>query len=262
MGQIGIYKIINKIDGKCYIGSSNNVKKRLYEHKRVLLKNKHHSILLQRAVNKHGIENFDFQLIEECDENMLIESEQKYFDEFKPEYNIAKTAGSQRGFHHSEETKEKLREARKNQVMRPCSEETKKKIGEANKDRIFSEDHRDKLSDAHKGKKLSDEHIENIRKTISSERMRENQKLTILKRKENNSFLISEKTKKAIKQANSKVVIGFDDKNREIYKFNSLIEARVFLQISETTLWRNIKNNKKINGLIWKIQKDSAPSTL
>lgn len=52
--NIGIYKITNLINNKFYIGSSSDLKKRLYEHRRELnlgvQANKH----LQSAWNKYG----------------------------------------------------------------------------------------------------------------------------------------------------------------------------------------------------------------
>lgn len=261
MNIIGIYKIENQRNGKQYIGSSNNVNKRLTEHRRVLKNGIHHSIKLQRAVNKYGIENFTFCLLEECTEGDLLKQEQRYFDLFKPEYNILKIAGSRKGFNHSDMTKALIKKKRQNQVMGPCSELTKKKISEANKERVFTDEHKDKLSKAHKGKVLSEDHKEKIRGVSDRERMREMQKLSVKKRLEKGSYFMNIKTKEAIRKANMKIVIGFDNSGKEIYRFDSLIKTREFLNISVSTFWRKIKNNKQINNLTWKIIKDSVPSS-
>lgn len=77
---IGIYSITNCKNGKLYIGSSNNIYRRWREHKNMLHNNKHHSEHLQRAWNKYGEETFLFEIIEECDENILLEREQYYID--------------------------------------------------------------------------------------------------------------------------------------------------------------------------------------
>ena len=55
-----IYKIINKINGKFYIGSTVNFEKRKRKHLNELNNNKHHNIFLQRAFKKYGIDSFDF----------------------------------------------------------------------------------------------------------------------------------------------------------------------------------------------------------
>jgi group I intron endonuclease len=71
--MIGIYKITNIINGDCYIGSSVNIKERFYRHKKDLKKGKHHSIILQRAYKKYGKENFIFEVLTECDKELLEE---------------------------------------------------------------------------------------------------------------------------------------------------------------------------------------------
>lgn len=85
--MIGIYRIKNLINNKCYVGSSKNIEKRWQKHKNELRKNKHINILLQRSWNKHGEHMFIFEVVEECDKQILLETEQKYLD-LNPEYNI------------------------------------------------------------------------------------------------------------------------------------------------------------------------------
>lgn len=85
----GIYMIINKIDGKKYYGSAKNIRIRWNRHINDLNKNQHQNIILQRAWNKYGSENFEFEVLEECSYDDLLIIEQKYLDR-NPEYNIGK----------------------------------------------------------------------------------------------------------------------------------------------------------------------------
>ena len=80
--KIGVYRISNIVNNKSYIGSSKDIVDRWYQHKTSLLHKKHHSIKLQRAVNKYGIDNFKYEIIEECNMEMLILREQYYIDFF------------------------------------------------------------------------------------------------------------------------------------------------------------------------------------
>lgn len=85
--MVGIYRIKNLINNKCYYGSSKEVEKRWSRHKSELNKNRHHNIHLQRAWDKYGKTNFLFEIVETCKIKELLVTEQKYLDS-KPEYNI------------------------------------------------------------------------------------------------------------------------------------------------------------------------------
>lgn len=100
----GIYKIENKITKDIYIGSSINLSNRKSRHFKDLERNIHHSIILQRAVNKYNIKNFEFIVLENCAKEKLIEREQYYLDLLQPLYNILSIAGSSLGCKHSKET--------------------------------------------------------------------------------------------------------------------------------------------------------------
>ena len=109
----GIYRITNINTGKVYIGSSANLKHRLYCHKWELKKNKHHSFLLQRSWNKHGEEAFAFEVIEHCERDKLPEREQHWMDFYLCSnplmgYNRSPTAGTTAGCVKTPETREKI----------------------------------------------------------------------------------------------------------------------------------------------------------
>ena len=84
----GIYCIINLKNGNRYIGSSKNIRQRLWSHRAELRHNKHENSHLQAAWNKYGEQNFDYYVIEVCDKDKLLEREQEYINIMKPEYNI------------------------------------------------------------------------------------------------------------------------------------------------------------------------------
>jgi group I intron endonuclease len=89
----GIYEIVNTINGKRYIGSSENITKRWARHKYELEANRHHSVPLQRAWIKYN-KAFLFNLLEEVtDANLLFEKEAEWIAKLKPEYNIGGVGG-------------------------------------------------------------------------------------------------------------------------------------------------------------------------
>lgn len=82
----GIYKIQNKINNKVYIGKSINIKQRAINHK-CALKNKTRSKdtnrYLYNSVQKYGIENFKFVIIEKIEnptETLLFDRELYWMD--------------------------------------------------------------------------------------------------------------------------------------------------------------------------------------
>lgn len=112
-----IYRIRNISNNKIYIGSAVNARVRRNRHVADLRKGIHHSLLLQRSWNKHGEDNFVFEILEEViDKNKLLEREQYYINEFNPcnlkiGYNTELIAGSSLGIKRSDWFKERLRAA-------------------------------------------------------------------------------------------------------------------------------------------------------
>ena len=96
-GLCGIYKILNKVNGKIYVGSSGNIKERWQFHVYLLENNKHSNKHLQGAWNLYGEKNFKGFILEICGINKLKETEQFWLDESscydnKIGYNFSKKA--------------------------------------------------------------------------------------------------------------------------------------------------------------------------
>lgn len=94
MKNCGIYKIVNLVDGKLYIGSSVSITERLMQHKYRLRGKRHDNAYLQNAFNKYGENMFIFSEIEKCTTENLIERENYYITKFgsnelKNGYNLA-----------------------------------------------------------------------------------------------------------------------------------------------------------------------------
>lgn len=92
----GIYCIEHISTGRKYFGSSFNMPKRLRDHRRTLSKGTHHNVQLQRAVDKYGIDEFKFYMIEELPDlsrKDLLIIEQSYIDQNQAGYNMAPANG-------------------------------------------------------------------------------------------------------------------------------------------------------------------------
>lgn len=87
--MIGIYKITNNINQHCYIGQSRNIQKRWNNHK-IAVYNKNdrgYDYPLYRAIRKYGLQNFSFEIIEECSIEELNNKEYYYIQLLSPFYN-------------------------------------------------------------------------------------------------------------------------------------------------------------------------------
>lgn len=151
--KMGIYQIVNLIDGKKYVGSSKNLYNRKAKHFYNLKNNKHGNCHLQNAFNKYGEDNFSFEVIEFVNtEDELLPREQYYIELYQvcdkdKGYNLIVDAVRHA---HSDETKQKMSLAKKGKTR---SEETKLKISLAKKGKTLSEETKLKIGLAKKGSK-------------------------------------------------------------------------------------------------------------
>ena len=76
----GIYKIENIINGKCYIGQSEDLENRIKEHKYLMSKLKENNKKLNNDIAKYGIDNFEIHIVEFCKVEELDEKEKKYIE--------------------------------------------------------------------------------------------------------------------------------------------------------------------------------------
>lgn len=90
-----IYRILNSVDGKFYIGSTDKGNRRYAQHFHDLQANKHDNKRLQNAFNKYSVNVFIFEILEPLDSNdksKLVSLEQVYIDWFnvsRTGYNIS-----------------------------------------------------------------------------------------------------------------------------------------------------------------------------
>ena len=181
----GVYKIINNINQKVYVGQSINIKARWKDHINALNRGDSRCTLLQRAWNKYGQKNFSFEILELCSEDILDDVEIKYikfYDSCNNGYNIE--LGGNRNKHLSDETRQLIR---KSHLGKTASPETRKKMSESrigDKNPMYGRSHTDatkkKIGVNNKGKTshvISDVQREicrqaNLGKTVSDDTRR------------------------------------------------------------------------------------------
>ena len=194
---IGIYKITNRVNGKCYIGQSQDIATRFREHRYLLRQNKYGNRKIQNAWNKYGEENFTFEIIEECMIEELDEKEIKYIREYDSHhngYNNTNGGDGVRGWKHNDEFKKKMSLSNKINPRIPTQEQIERLI-EYNKTRDYhhSEETKQKMRAAHKGLKATKKAKENMskaqkevwkddqkRREANSRRFRENNPMKLM----------------------------------------------------------------------------------
>lgn len=143
MSEAIVYQIKNTKNGKQYIGSTKNKRKRWNSHKKALQRGEHHNIHLQRAWGKYGEEMFDFTILEIVKNgNSLLDREQFYLDKLSPEYNIAlDTKATMEGRKHTEKAKEKMSKTHKGKKNHMYGEKHTKKTKEKMKETAQGQEH-------------------------------------------------------------------------------------------------------------------------
>ena len=109
-GKSGIYRWNNLITGASYVGSAVDLSRRFRDYFSLKFINKEilkNNSVIYRVLLKYGY--FNLEILEYCDKISIIEREQYYIDNLKPEYNLCLIAGSSLGRITREETKLKLR---------------------------------------------------------------------------------------------------------------------------------------------------------
>lgn len=217
-----IYCIKNIINNKIYIGSTCDFKRRKKRHLLQLRTNSHHSILLQRAYNKYGEDNFTFEVLEIItDKKELLKKEQEYIDNLKPfapnGYNVSHLAtncclyGEENGMYGKHGTNNP-NYGRKNSI------ESNKKISESQKGKIINQETRNKISEKNKGKEAY-----------------------------NKGSHLSDPQKNNLSIKNSKKIIQYNLFGEPLKVWKNALEASQELNIDNTAISNNCLKKTKTN---------------
>jgi predicted GIY-YIG superfamily endonuclease len=111
----GVYVI--DADGLLYVGSSVDVRARLVEHLRTMIRGTHCNAMLRALFTERGTRAFSWCVVEivqrqptkKTMRDEIIRAEQRWIDEINPPLNIARKAGSLLGVSKSEKTRARMR---------------------------------------------------------------------------------------------------------------------------------------------------------
>src|ERR1700734_1240762 len=213
-----VYRWINKLNGKEYLGSTSSAKRRLNTYYNLKTLGEV-NMPIYNAILKHGHENFIFEIIEYCQPDDTIKREQYYLDIFDFEYNVLANANSLAGYKHTAETLAKFK-GRQNLTGYKHSQETIDNLREINTAKVHSEEAKEEMRNAWIKRKLKSGSLELALETIQS------------------------KTKKK-----GKIVVVTNIETNISTEYESISETATVLNLTRVTLRKYIKNKEIFNML-------------
>ena len=145
--MIGIYKIENLLNHKIYIGQSNDIQRRFYEHKaryHDINSNCYHKPLYC-AFRKYGLENFSFEIIEECDLAIINEKEKywiTYYNSVSPYgYNILESTqgvNRKKKKYYCNQCGVEISKDSNSRLCRSCYSKTTRKVDRPSKEELYN----------------------------------------------------------------------------------------------------------------------------
>ena len=127
-----LYVITNLINGKRYIGITEDFERRWREHR-----SGHGSKLVYQAIKKYGIDNIKFEVACKATEDCTKEMEVKFIASLgtmaHSGYNLTEGGEGATGWKASDETRKRMRDNHRGTTGQPMSDATKHKIGKTRK---------------------------------------------------------------------------------------------------------------------------------
>ena len=263
-----IYRILNKLTKKCYIGETKckDVIWRWNQHKQKIEINKG-CPALRDAVKKYGIDNFEFSVLIICfdDERFKYEIEyiKKYNSVVPNGYNLTNggEGGGFQGKTHTEEVKNGIKNKLKQKYI--DNPELKEQMSERNKIVMSNPEIREKIKNGILNSKKWKKVVENMRNGSH----KNSGEATNNKHSEEAKNKISESLKKY--HANNVIIVNninvqkdnklgtkikqYDMNNNLLNEYTSISDASRKTSVPKSSLLVHLKDNTKTGGgFIWK----------
>lgn len=255
--ESGIYKIVNTITGKCYVGSAKNFTKRWARHFKDLRNGAHSSIKLQRSYNKYGESVFIPQIIEELEytKDKIIERENYWMTELDSKangYNIASASFGDNLSHHPNRTEiiKKISSSINGNISKMTASERKEKFGQYGESNgMFGKTHTDEtkrllskinIGNSHRrGKKLTNEDTRAKLSEIAKLRVGELNPFHGRSHSEESKAKMSESAKGRRNTSCHKAVVV------DGVEYACLNDATATTGIKPTTIWHRCRSENK-----------------
>ena len=243
-----IYRILNKLTKKCYIGETKciDVSRRWNQHKQTIEINKG-CPALRDAVKKYGIDNFEFSVLIICFDDQRFKYEIEYIKKYNSVvpngYNITNggEGGGFQGKTHTEEAKNDIKNKLKQKYI--DNPDLKKQLSERNKIVMSNPEVREKIKNgilnSEKMKKMiEDKRIGNYKQNKHTEERKNKISESLKKYNANNNII-------KIKQ--------YDMDNNLLNEFTSISDASRKTSIQRKIISLYLRGKTNIAGVfIWK----------
>jgi len=241
-GKAFVYRWINKLNGKEYLGSTSSAKRRLntyYDLKTLGEVN----MPIYNAILKHGHENFIFEIIEYCLSEDTIKREQYYLDNFDFEYNVLANANSLAGYKHTAETLAKFK-GRQNLLGFKHLAETLEMLREINTGKVHTEEAKEVMRNSWAQRKLKSDNLELDLLNEIIPLCSKPGKGKSPKSKKGPLLLTV-----ATQRQKGKIVVVTNIATTAATEYKSISEAATVLNLTRVTLRKYIKNKEIFNML-------------
>lgn len=237
--QSGIYAWVHKQSLKTYVGSATNLSTRPFRHLYFSTATNSH---FKNALKKYGVESFALVLLKVLGKSIEISSlelqqaEDIYLNMISNKYNILEKAYTSKGYKHTFESLEKIRQSR---LGTSLSEETKEKLSKR-----FSEEQNPFF-----GKKHSEEFKENLRQ------VRKGSLNPMFGKPKSKEFLFyANRQKNGKHNFISKPVQLTHTITKEVLKFESQIEAALYFGYKTKYVIAKALKNQALFLNVWKVE--------
>jgi group I intron endonuclease len=151
-----VYMITNLVNNKIYIGQTVDFERRKRRHINDSFNENRIKYPINKAIKKHGVDNFKFEIIEITDTYEDVKVAEIYWIAYygsknrKVGYNLTDGGDGTIGHTMSDEMKKKMSDLF---TGRPMPEKTRLAVIKANTGKKFTDEHKDKIGEAQKGNK-------------------------------------------------------------------------------------------------------------
>ncbi len=269
-----IYKITNVITGKCYIGETakDDPEKRWKQHLGTIRRGAG-CPALRDAVNKYGIDNFKFEVLIICFDDVRFEMEKLYIKKYNSQvpngYNISAggMGGNFTGRKHTPETLSRIIE--KTKIYRQNNPDWYEKIREKHKQSMSKVDTGNAVKKSEKFKKaLAEGRVGGARQRDkeNSEEIKQKIRQGVLRYYElngTNSCRVNiDKHREAMAKASGIKISKYDANGTLILTYNSVSEAARQENIKKATLLNRINKQITVHGIYWQKFRPKGSSIL